>query len=76
MVDFQIEQALEMQEKIMSAMGQEMTEEQIEMAKSQGKPSVMNSVMGLVGGLVCMIFPISAIVSLFLRKADPNADLV
>lgn len=76
LVDIKIEQALEIQQDLMTALGQEMTEEQIETAKIGASPSLIGFLTGIIGGLICMVFPISAIASLILQKKDPNEDLV
>ena len=72
----QMEVAMEMQEKIMNMMGTELTDEQIEQLRSRTQPSLYNSFIGMLWGVLCFGVPIAAIIGLFIQKKNPENDLV
>jgi hypothetical protein len=72
----QMELAMEMQEKIMNMMGTELNDEQIEELRARAQPSLGNSLMGMLWGVLCFGLPIAAIIAIFVQKKNPENDLV
>ncbi len=76
LVEIQIEQALEMAEKFASMGGQEMSEDDIETIRENSSPSFMKMLMNSLVASACIGFPISAILSLFIMKKNPEQDIL
>jgi hypothetical protein len=71
-----LEMAVELQEKMMEMFGQEMTDEQYEQIEKQSKASLLNTFMALIGSLICGALPLSAIIGLFIKRDNPQQDLL
>ena len=76
LVEMQIEKGLELAEKMVSLGGQELSEDDIERIRENSSPSFVKMIWNSLGAIACVGFPISAIMSLFIMKKDPEKDVL
>lgn len=76
LIEEQIKAAMEMNEKLMNMMGQEMTDEQIQQIRQRSVPSLMNTLVAILTSMLCLGFPVAAIIAVFLQKKNPEDELL